>query len=744
MKRFLPHVVLSLLIVLYLISIGSFSLARHWSFQTAKFDLGINHQAVWSTLQGRPFGLTEGSILAYHLTPIMLLLAPFLLIWDKAETLLILKTLLLALGAIPVFLIARDKLKNDFVALAFSLVYLLSPALQAANLADFQTVPLAVPLFLLAFYFAYRRQITPFLIFAVITLSVREDMFYLTFLLGLYSYFKLSRKVGVSLIVLSILYAVCAFCLIIPPYARATFEENYLFIARYRELRSLEEALGLILSRGLKYSAFLLAHTGFLSLLAPEILILSAPFFLLNVLSNYPPTYTGEQHYSAIFLPFLILSTILGMARLRKELWPALTAWMIVTALGLHFLRGFTPLAWNIPFPKVTPHHQLLSRFTMQIPDSAPLATTTGLFPHFTDRAKLYSLPSVGDAEFVLIDVTSTSDMHPNDFYRKFLELMDEGFGIVEASDGYILLQKGKGGRELPDEFFDFARVKGSKIAYPVEICFEGKLLLKGLELLRYREGKLFTVRTYWEPLVPLPEGIQIRILILNEKGYPFAGSPFHPLPTLLWYPPHLWKPGETVIVDTIPWDLGQYFVVAVEVLAQDKWRVSSFRAESPPVLLYWDTLAQIAAFRRSSSFLCRLTLPERCPFEPSGERGLTPQRLAEVNFGGTISLKGYDLKPGKPLRLTLYWQAINPIPEDYSIFVHVLDEKGQKVAQSDGPPFWLTEMGTSSWVPGRTYRDERLLYVPDGKYTLMVGIYRWQDLSRLPAGEKDYFIIEP
>ena len=743
MKKFFPILTLSLLITLYILTFGYLSIARHWSFQTAKFDIGINHQALWSTLHGHPFHLTEGSSLAYHFTPIYFFLAPFLLIWDKAETLLALQTIIFALGAIPLFLIARDILKNDLLALAFPLAYLLSPALQAANLADFQAAPLAVPFSLFACYFALRRQAPLFLTFAILAMLTREDMFYLALLLGAYSLFKWSRRMGIFLITLSLIYAVCAFGFIIPKYAKQAFGENYLFIARYRHFQGLREAIGLILSRGPRYAAFLLAHFGFLSLLAPEILIWSTPFFLLNVLSNYPATYSGEQHYSAIFLPFLTLSAILGVAKLKGKARPVLLAWMIALSLALHFLRGFTPLSWNFPLPSIPPHYRLLSQFTSLIPRNAPLATTVGLYPHLSNRLELYPLPSTGNANYVLLDVTSITDMHPVDFYKKFRELMENGFGIVKASDGYILLSKGEGKRELPDEFFDFARAVNPQPSYPIEVNFEGKLLFKGLDLIRFKEGKLLFVRTYWQPLAPLPENLEIKLFILNEDGEPFAGTPFHPLPTLIWYPPHRWKAGETVKVDTIPWDLGQYFVVALKVSAGEDWRVRDFKASGPIVLLYEDTLVQVAAFRRSSTFLCQLTLPERCPYEPTGTGDLSPEWPAEADFGGVIALKGYDLKPGKPLRLTLYWQALGPIPEDYSVFIHVLDEEGRKITQNDGPPFWLTKMGTTSWVIGRIYRDERVLEAPGDWDKLEIGLYRWQDLTRLPFGEQGAFIIK-
>jgi hypothetical protein len=111
--------------------------------------------------------------------------------------------------------------------------------------------------------------------------------------------------------------------------------------------------------------------------------------------------------------------------------------------------------------------------------------------------------------------------------------------------------------------------------------------------------------------------------------------------------------------------------------------------------------------------------------------------------FGEIIVLEGYALdesaRAGNVLHLDLYWQASTPVAEDYQVFVHLLDEDGQRWAQKDGPPL-LGARPTSSWQPGERLTD-RLglllpLHMPPGSYHLRVGLYRLSDGSRLLTAE--------
>ena len=121
------------------------------------------------------------------------------------------------------------------------------------------------------------------------------------------------------------------------------------------------------------------------------------------------------------------------------------------------------------------------------------------------------------------------------------------------------------------------------------------------------------------------------------------------------------------------------------------------------------------------------------------------PQNPAAFAFEPGVQLVGYDLAPaphypGQTLRLQLYWRTLEPLAEDYTVFVHLLSsEEGAErlIAQQDNPPVRGTKP-TSAWEPGELVVDPYDLEVPDdappGEYVLAVGLYRWPDLARLPV----------
>jgi hypothetical protein len=123
-----------------------------------------------------------------------------------------------------------------------------------------------------------------------------------------------------------------------------------------------------------------------------------------------------------------------------------------------------------------------------------------------------------------------------------------------------------------------------------------------------------------------------------------------------------------------------------------------------------------------------------------------SPQFVTELNLGHGISLLGYDLFPsttdillhsGDAIHLSLLWQAIAPIEQDYTVFVQMLDESGQLGLQMDG----YSVDGfrpTSSWPLGEKVRDNYGLVIPPemspGRYRLIAGMYWLETLERLPV----------
>ncbi|MFN8464753.1 MAG: glycosyltransferase family 39 protein [Caldilineaceae bacterium] len=114
---------------------------------------------------------------------------------------------------------------------------------------------------------------------------------------------------------------------------------------------------------------------------------------------------------------------------------------------------------------------------------------------------------------------------------------------------------------------------------------------------------------------------------------------------------------------------------------------------------------------------------------------------------GDHVQLIGYSyakeaLLPGGEFDITLYWRSDAPLPEDYSVFVHLVDELGIVQAQSDSYPAQGSRP-TSDWQPGTIVADEHRVRLPEtlpapGSLRVEVGMYRYADGQRLPTAQGD------
>ncbi|MFN2137388.1 MAG: hypothetical protein ACK2UK_15615, partial [Candidatus Promineifilaceae bacterium] len=104
---------------------------------------------------------------------------------------------------------------------------------------------------------------------------------------------------------------------------------------------------------------------------------------------------------------------------------------------------------------------------------------------------------------------------------------------------------------------------------------------------------------------------------------------------------------------------------------------------------------------------------------------------LLPARFEQGISLLGYnataDNAPGRPLCVTLYWQAEQALTKDYTVFLHLVAADGFVQAQHDSPPVF-GYVPTSAWKPGEIAADLHCLAVPvslpPGTYEVQAGLY--------------------
>ena len=115
-----------------------------------------------------------------------------------------------------------------------------------------------------------------------------------------------------------------------------------------------------------------------------------------------------------------------------------------------------------------------------------------------------------------------------------------------------------------------------------------------------------------------------------------------------------------------------------------------------------------------------------------------------DVSLGESVRLVGYRIEPqeaapGGQVTVHLAWEGRAEMTVSYHVFVHVLDDAGQIIAQNDGEPVGWTRP-TPGWAIGEIVLDERRLHLPaatpPGRYRVRVGMYE-VDGPRLvtPAG---------
>jgi hypothetical protein len=122
----------------------------------------------------------------------------------------------------------------------------------------------------------------------------------------------------------------------------------------------------------------------------------------------------------------------------------------------------------------------------------------------------------------------------------------------------------------------------------------------------------------------------------------------------------------------------------------------------------------------------------------------------ANYLFDDLLELQGFkmvpnSLKAGDPAQVTLYWRLVQETDAYAKVFVHLINEQGQLVAQDDGQPVNDT-YPIPLWQPGAIIADEHTLQLPvdlaTGTYALAVGLYDPTSLQRWNVKGQDGQIV--
>jgi uncharacterized membrane protein len=360
--------------------------SRHAAFDTAGYDLGNVSQSMWNTLRGKPLAMTTmedvSSRWALHFEPILLLFVPMYAALPSPVMLTVLQVLVVAAGAVPIFWLGRGLFASDWAGVLYAGVYLMYPALQAAVVFDFHGVTLAATFLAFALWALLQRRYVAFGVASLLAMSCKEDMPLLVLMMGLYILLiQRQWQVGLVTVVISVIWFVMANFVIIP--AHSPIGDN-IHIVRYGDLGdSMDEVIVSVFTRPLRVLAVAFGSTrlpywllltmpvAFTPLLDPAIFLMALPTLAINTLSSNSVTYSlNTFHYTAPIVPFIVVSSIGGVARLSRWLargdeklrstWRNRLLIIVVGAsVGYHLMAGYTPLRRGFRWPTPDAHDVL-------------------------------------------------------------------------------------------------------------------------------------------------------------------------------------------------------------------------------------------------------------------------------------------------------------------------------------------------------------------------------------------------
>jgi len=504
---------LIIIVTIYSVIFSYYTIMRHYSFRSNAWDLGLITQSVVSVTKGKLFinnaelyFSPTGSYFGVHFAPILFLMVPFFYLARGVETILILQSVVLALGAVPTYFFADYVLGDKISALFIAASYLLNPLLQGINWYDFHTQAF-FPLFtLLATYFLKKERTLLYALFLLMALSTIEQAAY--FILAYIPYLlfeirgklieKFSFKVFMRLLLIPFITLVMSTTWIAlsstvkyainpnpPPEIKAAYQFKFLGISDPAEIpiklvSSPDSALKAIRYESPKkifYIVLTFAPSCFLALLSPVALLPAFLWLLMASLSNWGPYYSLGFQYTAFTLPFITIATIETLKRFQpknfnKEFTRVISRRLsaVILLAGIILSIFLSPLSfvhkvrdyeyfrdYGISVPSIADGQ--VRGIIAKIPEEAIILTTKTIFPHLSTNINAYTIPPLNNpspelfesfikylkssVRFNYILITYLWDMEEAKLiYNEFIKSSNE-YGLLIKAPGLELYQRG-------------------------------------------------------------------------------------------------------------------------------------------------------------------------------------------------------------------------------------------------------------------------------------------------------------
>jgi uncharacterized membrane protein len=477
----LPYVLVGLGIAGFCAYFSYFTVLQHYRLMTYSWDMAIFDNMLWNLLRGHWFKATPdlgryGSHIQYHATFGAYFFAPFYAIYQHPQTLLVLQATLAGLGALPLFLLTRLRLKSAWAGLALAYAYLVHAPLHSPIFYDFHfftTAPFWIGWVLYCFETNKKKGLVIVWIMALLIreeLSAGMSMAALLYLLS-------GRRARWALIGggLSAAYFVTMKFGIMPLHRTAGSDKqtfSWMFQALVpRGESGFNGVIRTLVSNpvytlGTLLDADKLAY--FLRIMGPVLLLplrhrltwlMFIPATLFTMLSTgYKPLIETYFQYTSNYTPYLFFAAAIAMGAMvldperdRFKVPAALTA-IVVTATVYSYNYGaiFQHNTFRAGFHKVEfkvsdadrKRHNNLYELIALIPPKASVAATEMEAPHVSARADCFTMRfGYDNADYLLVNLDETSWGESRSQVLRALGTGDYGF--VATRGRFALWQRG-------------------------------------------------------------------------------------------------------------------------------------------------------------------------------------------------------------------------------------------------------------------------------------------------------------
>ncbi len=405
-----PQVVLGAIVVTYVAYFTQRSLDIHHALGTASYDSALYDQGVWLLSRFEtPFVTLMGrNLFGDHSSFVLVLLVPFYWVWPSAGVLFFSQSLAIGAGAIPVFLVGRRRIGNEWLASVVAAAYLVHPAVGWTNLENFHPDAFLGVFVGFAIWAALDRHWKTYLAFVLLSLTVKEDASLVLVPLGVWVAVKRDRRIGLVTVLGSVAFMAFAMLVVMrgligvptrngwripfggPRGVVDTALTNPSDLARY--LRSGDRPW---------YLVQMTAPFAWLFARRPAVAAISGLVLFTNVLSTFWYQHQIEFHYSLVAVPALSIGTAYAIGSIRERASGRPLRAMAVGALGVMALVTSTlwaPVPWGrTPLfygDRSSGWATAAREIIDEVPDGAIVSAHYRITPHIAHRREIYQFPT--------------------------------------------------------------------------------------------------------------------------------------------------------------------------------------------------------------------------------------------------------------------------------------------------------------------------------------------------------------